>query len=458
MIRISDVRRVVEKKGDVAKPQKSAAPKPVARKSKGDISDTSDAARALAALFADATASNASTVHIEPHGGDVVVRYRIDGVLRPGTPLKKVALPVLAQRLKLLAHVDVDEDRVPQDGRFEVAVAKKQYVIRVSLLPVADGEKIVMHITNQSSEPHDLEKLGYWGNNLAALRSAAEHTHGLVIVGGPSGSGKSATLYGLLHMVANPSVSIATVEATIEHRVAGISQTPVNTRAGMTFASSLRAVMHQDPNVLMISDVYEAEATEIALQAALAGRLVLAGMSTHDIAASFSHIVAMNIEPYLLASGTRAVANQRLVRRLCMTCRESYKPGADEIASACGALGMRPEGAVAHIAELEPKAAQELGITVDGKAVAAGKIARLWRAKQGGCDACGGTGYKGRIVIAEVASMSPALQKLVFAAAHGAAVYDQAVSDGMLPLPLDGMVKAALGITSLDEVLRVATI
>jgi type IV pilus assembly protein PilB len=396
-------------------------------------------------------------VHIEPHGHEIVVRYRIDGVLRPGSEFKKVPLAVLAQRVKLLGNLDIEEDRVPQEGRFDVAVSKKQYVARVTLLPVADGEKIVLHLSDQTMEPHDLEKLGYWGANLAALRDAAEHTHGLVVVGGPSGAGKSATLYGLLHMVADPSLSIATVEDTIEHRVAGINQTPVNTRAGMTFASALRAVMHQDPNVLMVSDLYEAEATETALQAALAGRLVLAGMNTHDISASLSHMVAMNVEPYLLASGVRAVANQRLVRRLCIECRESYQPSADEIASACTACGMHPEGAVAHITELEPKAAQELGVKIDGTSVKAGKVSRLWRAKPGGCNACGGAGYKGRTVIAEVASMSPALQKLVFAAADGMALYDQAISEGMVPLPLDGLVKASLGVTSLEEVLRVVT-
>ena len=446
----------MSKSGGAAKPQ-PVTPKPVARKSKGDISDTSDAAKALTGLIMDAVKTGASAVHVEPHGHDVVVRYRIDGVLRPSNGFKKVPLTVVAQRVKLLGHLDIDEDRVPQEGRFDVEVAKKRYVIRASLLPVADGEKIVLHVTDQTSEPHDLEKLGYWGTNLAALRDAAERSHGLVVVGGPSGSGKSATLYGLLHMVADPSVNIATVEDTIEHRVAGINQTPVNTRAGMTFASALRAVMHQDPNVLMVSDLYEAEATEMALQAALAGRLVFAGMSTHDISASLSHIVAMNIEPYLLASGARAIANQRLVKRLCAECKESYRPTVDEITSACMACGMRADGAVAHIAELGPKAAQELGVKSDSTVVKAGKVNQLWRAKPGGCDACGGTGYRGRIVIAEVASMSPALQKLVFAGADTMAIYNQAIVEGMVPMPLDGMVKAALGITSLDEVLRVVT-
>lgn len=456
MIRISDVRRV-SKSGGAAKPQ-AATPKPVARKSKGDISDTSAVARAFVALITDAIKNGASAVHIEPHGHEVAVRYRIDGILRPGNEFKKVPLGILAQRVKLLANLDIDENRVPQDGRFDVTVAKRQYVARVSFMPVADGEKIVLHLADQTTKPHDLEKLGYWGPSLATLRDASERGHGLIMVGGHNGSGKSATLYGLLHMVTDPSVNIATVEDTVEHRVAGINQTPVNARAGMTFASALRAVMHQDPNVLMVSDLYEAEAAKIALQAALAGRLVFGGMNTHDIAASLLHMVAMGAEPYLLASGIRAIANQRLVRRLCTECRQSYQPSANEIAAACTACGMHPQGAVAQIADLESKAAAELGMKVEGPAVKAGKINRLWRAKPGGCEVCGATGYKGRIVIAEAASISPAVQKLVFASADGGALYDQAIADGMVPLPLDGMVKAALGVTSLEEVLRVATI
>ena len=455
MIRISDV-RPLGSGGGVAK-RVVAKPTKAPVKTKSAIADDAPAAAVLAALLDDAVKAAATTVHVEPQGKDVRVRYRVDGLLRDGKEVKGVSVDTLAKRVKLLANLDVNEDRVPQDGRYEVAIAGKKFVVRSSLLPVADGEKIVLHLADQSNAPHDLERLGYWGHSLQALTDAIEHTHGLVVVGGPADAGKTATLYGLMHMAAHPTRNLATVEDAIEHRVPGLNQTPVNTKAGMTYASALRAVLQQDPNVVMVGELRDPETTGMTVHAALAGRLVVAGMATHDIAATVAHIVTMRIEPYLLASATRAVANQRLVRRLCQDCRESYKPAAEEFAAACAATGLNYDGALRHLTELEKTAAAELAIKTKG-AVTDGKVTKLWRAKQGGCDACGGTGYKGRVAIAEVLTMSPAIQKLVFSAAGPEALYDRAVAEGMVPLPLDGLVKAALGVTSLDEVLRVATV
>ena len=453
MIRISDV-KPMGSGGGVAK-RAVAAPKKAPAKAKGAIKDDA-AAKELTLILEHAAKSGATTVHIEPHGDEVKVRYRVDGLLRDGAETEAAIAP-LALQVKLLANLDTSEDRVPQDGRYETKLLDKTFIIRASLLPVADGEKIVLHLADQTNAPHDLERLGYWGHSLQALTDAVEHTHGLIVVGGPAGSGKTATLYGLLHMAAQPTRSLATIEDTIEHRVPGVNQTPVNTKAGMTYANALRAVLHQDPNVLMVGDLHEPEATGMAVHAALAGRLVMAGMATHDVAATVAHITAMNVEPYLLASSTRAIVNQRLIRRLCVDCRESYKPTAEEFASACAATGLNHDGALSHLAELELTAAAELGIKGNSAAVSGGKVSRLWRAKEGGCAACGGTGYKGRVAIAEVMTVSPAIQKLIFSAAGPEALYDRAVAEGMVPLPLDGLVKAAIGITSLEEVLRASS-
>jgi type IV pilus assembly protein PilB len=454
MIRISDVKPVVNGGGttkrEVSKPKKAlGATKSVA------IADQKSTA-ALESLLTDAAKNDAASVHIEPHDATVRVRYRVDGLLRDGKDMAAELLPALVAHVKNLANLDTDEDRVPQDGRYQTQIGDRKVVIRASILPVADGEKVVLHINDQAHEPHDLQRLGYWGHSLLALTDAAEQNQGLVLVGGPAGSGKSATMYALLHTVAHPTRNLAAVEDTIEHRIPGISQTPVNTKAGMTFASTVRAVLQQDPNVLMISDVHEPEVTGMAVQAALAGRLVVAGIAARDIAATVGHIVAMHVEPYLFASAGRAVVNQRLVRRLCTQCKESYKPPADAFAAACAATGLNVEGAVSHLEALEQAAAAEFGVKVKPGSVTKGTVTRLWRAKAGGCEACGGAGYKGRIVVVEVLTVSPAVQKLIFSHAPGDVLYDQAIKEGMVPLPLDGFVKAALGLTSLDEVVRVS--
>lgn len=453
MIRISDV-KPVGGGGATKHPVKPEAP---AKDNRSDISDASPIARTLDVLLKDAIAASATTVHIEPHGKDVSVRYRIDGVLRPGKLLSRGGIARLAGRVKLLAHLDIDEDRLPQDGRFETEVAKKRCTIRASLMPVADGEKIVLHIIDQSAAPHDLENLGFWGQSKDRIVDALERIHGLVIVTGPSGSGKTSTMYGMTHMSIDPTHSVATVEDTIEYRIPGVNQTPVNLRAGMAYSQAMRAVLHQDPNIVMVSELREPETAEMTVQAALAGKLLFAGIANADIAAALQHLVALRVEPFLVASAVRVVVNQRLVRRLCAECRQGYAPDAEEFAVACATVGLKPAGAIAHLANLQKVAAKELDVKSPQAAIANGKFARLWRASTKGCEACGYTGYHGRIVIAEALTVTPEIQKLIFASASGAALYEQAVADGMLPLPLDGFVKACLGLTSVEEVVRVVS-
>lgn len=447
MIRISDVRDVSGGRG-VAKSTSGNV-----RVAKKPAPQQLGAHKEFRTLLQDALLANAAAIHIEPHGNDVSVRYRVDGALRPGRKLTPKLMGELAAYIKELANLDPTEVRVPQDGRFTTAIDEKTVLVRAAVLPVADGEKIVLHVTDQSAMPRDLEKLGYWGHGLAALQSAVESGRGLVIVTGPAGTGKTATMYGLLHLAADPSRNLATVEDTIEHRIPGINQTPVNTKAGMTFDVTLQAVLHQDPNVIMVGEVREPSTAHQAVHAAIAGRLVIAGMHYSDIASAISHLEAMEVEPYLTATALRAVANQRLARRLCPDCREQYKPTAEEFAAACRGCGLNPAGALRHLADLEKTAAKELGGPakrgMDGRIVT-----RLWRAKPGGCVTCAQTGYKGRTALCEVIPVSPAIQKLIFSGSPTAAMYNQAISEGLLPLPMDGFVKALLGQTSLDEVLQ----
>lgn len=456
MIRISDVRRVSGGRGVVKKaPGVAHAPQKQTDTSKGPA--VARVAKALTDVLEAAAAVRAATVHIEPHDKEVVVRYRVDGALRAGKTVPVQILSDLTSHVKQLANLDTQEDRVPQDGRFDTTLGGTKYVVRASFLPTADGEKIVLHLSNQTSEVHDLERLGYWGQALTALTQALDTERGLVVVTGPTGSGKTATMYGLLHMLADPSRTIATVEDTVEHRVPGISQTEVNSKAGMTFDETLRAALHQDPNVVMVSELREPATAQVAVHAAVAGRLIIAGMHFRNVAAALSHLSAMDIEPYLLASAVHAVANQRLVRRLCQECRESYQPTPEEFTAACHASGLSPHGVIGHLARLEQEAAAAFKVEPTGT-IENGAITRMWRAKPGGCEACGHTGYKGRIALCEVILISPAIQKLIFASNPAIALYNQAITEGLVPLPIDGFVKSMLGFTSLEEVLHAVSV
>ncbi|HVI68928.1 MAG TPA: ATPase, T2SS/T4P/T4SS family [Magnetospirillaceae bacterium] len=445
MIPISDVRKV---SGGVAKTKVTSA-KP---KGQSVFGDASPAAAMVSALLADAVAAGASAVHIEPHSVAASIRYRIDGLLHEGKPVPADALKNLTKRFKQLANLDVSESRLPQDGRFDATFAKRPYIVRVSVLPVTDGEKIVAHIAEQTGVGHDLEKLGYWGQTLQVMREATDTARGLVLVGGPAGTGKTSTLYGLLSLAAKPSLSIATVEDVIEHRLTGVTQTVVHSKTNnATFANTLRAVLRQDPNVVMVSDIHEPDTASQALHAALGGHLVLAGLQSRDLAASLAHLAAMHVEPYVIATAIRALANQRLVRRLCPNCRQSYTPSASEFDALCKAAGLPVGGVRAHLTNLQSIAAADLQVA---PATLAGSKVTLWRANEKGCEQCGSRGYKGRIVIVEAMAVSPAIQRLLMSNAHGGALYTQAMQDGMVPLPLDGLVKVVLGLTSVEEVLQ----
>lgn len=442
MVPISDVRKV----GGGGFKHTPVLKKQQAVESKGD----STAAMANS-LLADAVESGASAIHIEPHHSKMLVRYRIDGLLHKGKAIPETAVPHLSRRLKKIAGMNTVETRVPQQGRFNTVFNNHAYAVRVHTLPVEGGEKIVMHMSEQSGTPHSLEKLGYWGSALLLLQQIKDLPKGLVLVGGPTGSGKTATLYALLGIANKPTLSAATVEDVVEHRLTGISQTSAVTKANLSYAETLRAVLQQDPNILLVSDVREPDTASQVVHAALGGRLVFAGIQSPDLAATMAHLVALQAEPYTLASSVRVIINQRLVRRLCPACREIFTPSAKEFDALCKAVGLAPQGTRAHLTNLQSIAAADLGVAP--ATLAGGKI-NLWRAHEKGCGVCGGRGYKGRIIIAEAMKVNQPVQKLIMSGVTGAPIYDQAMQDEMVPLPLDGLVKTVLGITSADEVLR----
>lgn len=423
--------------------------------SESDISEDSPIAQTVNLLLEYAIRSNASDVHIEPREEYVQVRYRIDGVLKEVNRLPKNVLGALISRVKILSNLKIDERRVPQDGRFKIKVAGKQYALRVSTLPVTDGEKVVMRILDESDQAITLRELGYWGHSLTVISEAMTEPNGMILVTGPTGSGKSTSLFSILTTLNTPDVNISTVEDPVEYKIPGVNQTQTNSKAGMTFASGLRALLRQDPNIIMVGEIRDGETADLAVQAALTGHLVFSTLHTNNAATTLPRLLDMNIEPFLIASTVKAVVGQRLVRRVCMHCRQSYAPGQDEVNALTRMFKLREGQGFAHIHELEQQAeGQDIG---PGTPLGTNEatITTLWRASPDGCEECNHTGYKGRIGIYEVLGNSIPIQKLIMANATSNQIQDQAVSEGMVTMLIDGLIKAIRGNTTIEEVLRV---
>lgn len=291
-----------------------------------DLAEDAPIAKTVNIILEYAVRSGASDVHIEPREGLVQVRYRIDGVLRQTMTLPKNILTAVVSRIKILANLKIDEHRVPQDGRFKFTLGSKTVALRVSTLPIMDGEKVVMRLLDESSKAMTLEELGFEGHALDVIQNNLKKPHGMTLVTGPTGSGKSTTLYSVLSQMNTPGVNISTVEDPVEYRIAGVNQTQVNPKAGMTFATGLRALLRQDPNVIMVGEIRDAETADLAVQAALTGHVVLSTLHTNNAATTLPRLLDMGIEPFLIASTVNSVIGQRLVRRVCPTCRVAYVP------------------------------------------------------------------------------------------------------------------------------------
>jgi type IV pilus assembly protein PilB len=371
-------------------------------------------------LLADAVGKHASDIHIEPYEKHLRVRYRIDGMLHEmmSPPFKMKG--AIISRLKIMAELDIAEKRVPQDGRIKIRIGGKAIDLRVSTLPTIFGEKVVMRILDKSNLQIDLLKLGFHEHALARFLTAIESPYGMVLVTGPTGSGKSTTLYSALNRINKPHCNIMTAEDPVEYNIEGINQVHVHDEIGLSFAAALRAFLRQDPNIIMVGEIRDLETASIATKAALTGHLVLSTLHTNDAASSINRLIDMGIEPFLVASSCNMIVAQRLVRKLCDKCKQPVK--------------------------LHPETLQELGIT--------DPPADLTLFEARGCVECNDTGYRGRRGLYEVMPISAAIREMIIDRRSAAELKQQAIKEGMATLRGDGLDKFKKGMTSLEEILR----
>jgi type IV pilus assembly protein PilB len=435
--------------------QREGAPGQSETITEADIAENSPIAQTVNLLLEYAIRSSASDVHIEPREDYVQIRYRIDGVLKEVNRLPRNVMNALVSRIKILSNLKIDERRLPQDGRFKIKVAGKQYALRVSTLPVVGGEKIVMRILDESNQSVTLEELGYWGHSLEVINQALTEPNGMILITGPTGSGKSTSLFSILTILNTPDVNISTVEDPVEYKIPGVNQTQTNAKAGMTFASGLRALLRQDPNIIMVGEIRDTETANLGIQAALTGHLVFSTLHTNNAATSLPRLLDMNIEPFLIASTVKAVVGQRLVRRLCMVCRQSHAPDKAEADAVMRLFNLRQGQTSSYIHGLEQQAQkQQIGANTP-LSTSDVTITALWRASPEGCEECNHTGYKGRIGIYEALGNTIPVQKMIVSNATSNQIQDQAISEGMVTMQTDGLIKALRGDTTVEEVLRV---
>lgn len=433
--------------------------------SESDLAEDSPVAQTVNLIIEYGVKAGASDIHIEPREDFVVVRYRIDGLLREANKLPHKLLGALVSRIKILSNLKIDEHRAPQDGRFKVEVSGLMYALRVSTLPILDGEKVVMRILNESTKAADFTDLGFWGKALGDLKQAIIQPHGMVLVTGPTGSGKSTTLFSVLSSLNTPNVNISTVEDPIEYHVVGANQTQVNNLAGMTFTNGLRALLRQDPNIIMVGEIRDGETADLAVQAALTGHLVFSTLHTNNAATCLPRLLDMGVEPFLIASTVRVVVGQRLVRRLCIDCREDFAPEPAVVKQLDKTFNLSKHGGIARMSELEAEALKDgIGRSSTGKGSLTDELGstrdtvkRLFRAKLDGCDKCNHTGFKGRIGIYEVLRNSTNIQAMIVTGSTTENIEKAAIAEDMLTMQLDGFIKALRGQTTIEEILRVTS-
>ena len=374
-------------------------------------------------LISQAIQDHASDIHIEPGERQLDVRYRIDGVLHEMQSAPKSIQNGVISRLKIMSDIDIAERRKPQDGRMSVVHGGNRIDLRVATLPTVHGEKVVMRILDNTASTRNISDLNMLEHNLTMFEHSYKKPHGMILVTGPTGSGKSTTLYTTLQTVAKREINVITVEDPVETRMAGINQVQVNVKAGLTFASALRSILRSDPDVVLIGEIRDQETAQIAIEASLTGHLVLSTLHTNSAPAAITRLTEMDIEPFLVGSSLESVVAQRLARRLCDRCKEGYQHDGNDLVR----LGfpMAPDGGVPL----------------------------LFRPV--GCVACSNTGYRGRIALHEVMVVNEEIERLAVARASNADLMRAAIAGGMLTLRQDGWAKVALGYTSIEEVLRV---
>lgn len=420
-----------------------------------ELAEDSPIAQTVNLLLEYAIRLHASDIHIEPREKYVQVRYRVDGMLKEANQLPKNVINGIVSRIKILSNLKIDEHRVPQDGRFKIKVGNKQFALRVSTLPVADGEKIAMRILDESNQAVSLKSLGYWGKAMDDVNSAITEPNGMVLITGPTGSGKSTSLFSILTMLNKPNVNISTIEDPVEYKIPGVNQTQTNNKAGINFVNGLRALLRQDPNILMIGEIRDSETAELSIQAALTGHLVLSTLHTNDSATSLPRLLDMGIEPFLIASTVRVVVGQRLVRKVNPKTRQGFRPSQEEQQMIVRMFKLRPGQDFRYIHELEKQAAAN-GVGGDTPlATSETEILTLWRADQNDNSGGANEGYLGRTGVYETLKTTDSIQKLITASATSNQIAEQAIAEGMITLQTDGLIKALRGETTIEEVIRV---
>jgi type IV pilus assembly protein PilB len=372
-------------------------------------------------IMVQAIREKASDIHIEPFQNSLKLRYRVDGDLAPAESPPKALQLAITSRIKILAGLNIAERRVPQDGRFRVKVMGKEVDLRVSVLPTSHGEKVVIRILDKSALTGSIDQMGLDEETLVKFRKAIDAPHGMILVTGPTGSGKTTTLYSVLQELNNPQYNIVTVEDPIEYELNGINQVSVRNDIGLDFASALRSILRQDPDIVMVGEIRDNETADIAVKAALTGHQVLSTLHTNDAAGAITRLDDMGIEPFLISSSILMTCAQRLVRKVCTNCREEFMP--------------------------EPEIFTRLGVEPKAETV-------FYRGS--GCDRCKGRGYLGRLAIIEALTVTEAVRRLIMKRASAAVIKNQAVAEGMKTLRMAGIDKALEGQTTLEEVLRVA--
>ena len=386
------------------------------------VVDDAPVVRFVNALITQAVQDRASDIHIEPQEHDVRVRYRVDGVLHEVTTQGRRILAGVVSRLKIMADLDIAERRMPQDGRLSLRVAGKSIDLRLSTLPTVYGEKVVMRILDKSSVLLELSDLGFLPESYSSYERSFRKPYGMVLVTGPTGSGKSTTLYATLNVINRAEVNIVTVEDPVEYRLPGVNQVQVNPKAGLTFAGALRSILRQDPDVLLLGEMRDQETAHIGMEAALTGHLVLSTLHTNDAASAVTRLTEMGIDSFLVASSVDCVLAQRLARRLCTRCKESFQPSPSELLT--------------------------WGLPFDGH-----DLPVLFRPV--GCATCANTGYRGRLALHEVLTVSEEIERLIVMRAASDEIAKYARNQGMRTLREDGLAKVLAGETTVEEVARV---
>jgi type IV pilus assembly protein PilB len=396
--------------------------------------------RVVDSIMEHSILEGASDIHIEPAETEVIVRFRVDGVLRPVMTFPKVVASGIVARIKILSNLKLDEHRMPQDGRFKIQNPNYKFSVRVSILPVVDGEKIVMRLLSETARALSLDQLGLQPKSKNLIARNIKKPHGIIMVTGPTGSGKSTTLYSLLGMLNTPKVNISTIEDPVEYRMPGVNQSQVNPRIGFTFAAGLRALMRQDPNVIMVGEIRDQETADIAVQAAMTGHLVLGTLHTNDAATTLPRLVEMGVPPFLIAFTANLIVGQRLVRKICPSCVRSFKLAGHTLEQLREQIDLESIWATLQREEVVTKN-QKIEET------------SFWRGS--GCAQCGQEGYKGRVGIYETMDVTPDIAKLINSQANASDIQKAAVKEGMVTMIEDGFIKAVKGVTTIEEILRV---